>query len=130
MKVNPSKENDWILSVNTVMHLGIHQIVVGFSIQNSNQNSQRTRGVVITNVVSTTRLMLQLKQLILFFSNPMALLKDFTTYLQEKRGHESLNEAAGQDQDKPTALLSKFAGFLADSNPENSQGPYYKEDDW
>ncbi|RVW87112.1 Oligopeptide transporter 1 [Vitis vinifera] len=47
---------------------------------------------------------------------------DFTTYLQEKRGHESLNEAAGQDQDKPTALLSKFAGFLADSNPENSQG--------
>eukprot|EP00261_Vitis_vinifera_P033080 XP_019074323.1 PREDICTED: uncharacterized protein LOC109122269 [Vitis vinifera] len=65
-----------------------------------------------------------------FFSNPMALLKDFTTYLQEKRGQESLNEAAGQDQDKPTALLSKFAGFLADSNPENSQGPYYKEDDW
>ena len=57
-----------------------------------------------------------------FFSNPMALLKDFTTYLQEKRGQESLNEAAGQDQDKPTALLSKFAGFLADSNPENSQG--------
>ena len=57
-----------------------------------------------------------------FFPNPMALLKDFTTYLQEKRGHESLNEAAGQDQDKPTALLSKFAGFLADSNPENSQG--------
>ena len=52
----------------------------------------------------------------------MALLKDFTTYLQEKRGQESLNEAAGQDQDKPTALLSKFAGFLADSNPENSQG--------
>ena len=57
-----------------------------------------------------------------FFSNPMALLKDFTTYLQEKRGQESLNEAAGQDQDKPTALLSKFAGFLANSNPENSQG--------
>ena len=57
-----------------------------------------------------------------FFSNPMALLKDFTTYLQEKCGQESLNEAAGQDQDKPTALLSKFAGFLADSNPENSQG--------
>ena len=57
-----------------------------------------------------------------FFSNPMALLKDFTTYLQEKRGQESLNEAAGQDQDKPTALLSKFAGFLADSNPENNQG--------
>ena len=57
-----------------------------------------------------------------FFSNPMALLKDFTTYVQEKRGQESLNEAAGQDQDKPTALLSKFAGFLADSNPENSQG--------
>ncbi|RVW45971.1 Retrovirus-related Pol polyprotein from transposon TNT 1-94 [Vitis vinifera] len=57
-----------------------------------------------------------------FFSNPMALLKDFTTYVQEKRGQESLNEAAGQDQDKPTALLSKFAGFLADSNPENNQG--------
>ncbi|KAL6318011.1 hypothetical protein AAG906_031067 [Vitis piasezkii] len=57
-----------------------------------------------------------------FFSNPMALLKDFTTYLQEKHGQESLNEAAGQDQDKPTALLSKFAGFLPDSNPENSQG--------
>ncbi|RVW14453.1 Retrovirus-related Pol polyprotein from transposon RE2 [Vitis vinifera] len=57
-----------------------------------------------------------------FFPNPMALLKDFTTYLQEKCGQESLNEAAGQDQDKPTALLSKFAGFLVDSNPENSQG--------
>ncbi|RVW28194.1 Retrovirus-related Pol polyprotein from transposon RE2 [Vitis vinifera] len=38
------------------------------------------------------------------------------------KANESLNEAAGQDQDKPTALLSKFAGFLADSNPENSQG--------
>ncbi|KAL6326335.1 hypothetical protein AAG906_007840 [Vitis piasezkii] len=50
MKVNPSKENDWILSVNTVMHLGIHQIVVGFSIQNSNQNSQRTRGETRSNL--------------------------------------------------------------------------------
>ncbi|KAL6316333.1 hypothetical protein AAG906_017968 [Vitis piasezkii] len=128
MKVNPSKENDWILSVNTVMHRHT-SIVVGFSIRTQTkihkgqEGGDHKRGFNHkANVAAQTTDS--------FFSNPMALLKDFTTYLQEKRGQESLNEAAGQDQDKPTALLSKFAGFLADSNPENSQGPYYKEDDW
>ncbi|KAL6345184.1 hypothetical protein AAG906_015667 [Vitis piasezkii] len=47
-----------------------------------------------------------------FFSNPMALLKDFTTYLQEKRGQESLNEAAENSQ----GIFTAFTTALEISN--------------
>ena len=57
-----------------------------------------------------------------FASNPLALLRDFANFLQEKHGFGNTNEASGSGKDEPAALMSQFARFLADANIENSQG--------
>ena len=59
-----------------------------------------------------------------FSSNPVTLLNEFSNYLHDKHGQGIVQERE-QGHDTPTALLSKFAGFLANANvanSENSQG--------
>ena len=48
-----------------------------------------------------------------FGSSPVALLNDFANYLQIKQGQGATNNEA---------IISQFAGFLAETNSENSQG--------
>lgn len=50
-----------------------------------------------------------------FTSNPVALLNEFASYLQSKK------PITGQSEDSSTALLGKFAGFLAESEHINSE---------
>ncbi|KAM5569030.1 hypothetical protein ABKV19_016516 [Rosa sericea] len=65
-----------------------------------------------------------------FSSNPAALLNEFAAYLQTKKGN---SECEMLTDGNSTALLGKFAGFLADSDCVKSEeipGPSYQEDDW
>ena len=61
-----------------------------------------------------------------FSSNPITLLNDLVSYLQERHCQRSVQEGVvnqGRDESTaPTTLLKKFAGFLIDANSKNSQG--------
>nr|GEY97604.1 hypothetical protein [Tanacetum cinerariifolium] len=58
-----------------------------------------------------------------FSSSPVALLNEFSNYLQEKHGQGAVqDEANSQGINEPAALLSKFSSFLSNSNCESSQG--------
>lgn len=64
-----------------------------------------------------------------FSTNPSDLLNDFANYLKEK-GDASLTASSNADS---TAILGKFAGFLANSDhlsQENLEGPRHQKDDW
>lgn len=52
-------------------------------------------------------------------ANPISVINDFENFLQEKHG--TGQDGDTKDHDQPTALLSQFAGFLANANPETSQ---------
>lgn len=58
-----------------------------------------------------------------FSSNPVALLNDFANYLQNRYGQEAVQgRSINQEKDQPAALLSQFAGFLADANSDTNEG--------
>lgn len=58
-----------------------------------------------------------------FSSNHVALLNDFANYLQDMHGQGTVQGGAiNQEKDQPAALLSHFAGFLADANHDTNQG--------
>ncbi|KAG6512389.1 hypothetical protein ZIOFF_030500 [Zingiber officinale] len=58
-----------------------------------------------------------------FSSNPVALLNDFANYLQNRHGQETVQgRSINQEKNQPAALLSHFAGFLADANSDTNEG--------
>ncbi|XP_062001270.1 uncharacterized protein LOC133718447 [Rosa rugosa] len=63
-----------------------------------------------------------------FTSNPISLINEFATYLEKKQGSLERNENGST-----TAMLGKFAGFLAKSNMASSEdipGSSVQEEDW
>ncbi|XP_050159760.1 uncharacterized protein LOC126633228 [Malus sylvestris] len=68
-----------------------------------------------------------------FTANPAELMNEFMSYLQGKKGGAGIDRADNIGEGNTTALLGKFAGFLADTKPvpqENMQGLCHQEDDW
>nr|XP_011467293.1 PREDICTED: uncharacterized protein LOC105352303 [Fragaria vesca subsp. vesca] len=60
-----------------------------------------------------------------FTANPLTLINEFASFLQQKQG--------SSENGNTTAMLGKFAGFLADSNmtqPEEIPGSCFEEEDW
>lgn len=58
-----------------------------------------------------------------FSSNPITLLNEIATFLQEKHGPKALHTKADtQGYDEPTTLLSQFARYLSNANSKNRQG--------
>ncbi|XP_070675862.1 uncharacterized protein [Malus domestica] len=59
-----------------------------------------------------------------FIANPVELMNEFMSYLQGKKGGAGIDRADSIGEGNSTALLGKFAGFLADTKPvpqENMQ---------
>ena len=54
-----------------------------------------------------------------FTSSPVALLNEFASYLQTKHGQGT---TTNEGQNQSAAMISQFAGFLAETNTDNSQG--------
>ncbi|XP_070679284.1 uncharacterized protein [Malus domestica] len=52
-----------------------------------------------------------------FTSNPTTLLNEFVTYISRKKENGGSEEASSRGTEKHTALLRKFAGFLAEGVP-------------
>ncbi|XP_062006532.1 uncharacterized protein LOC133723659 [Rosa rugosa] len=66
-----------------------------------------------------------------FTSNPTSLINEFAVYLQQKQKKTEDTSATGAENH--TALLGKFAGFLAETDNVNQSdipGHHYSEDDW
>ena len=55
-----------------------------------------------------------------FTSNPVNLNNEFAIYLQGRQRSGDLENTTRTETENPTALLSKFAGFLADSDHGSS----------
>ncbi|KAB2596468.1 hypothetical protein D8674_031918 [Pyrus ussuriensis x Pyrus communis] len=68
-----------------------------------------------------------------FTVNPAELMNEFMSYLQIKKGVAGSDRADSIEEGNSTALLGKFAGFLADTRSipqEDMQGLCHQEDDW
>ncbi|KAM2304258.1 hypothetical protein ACFXTH_023982 [Malus domestica] len=52
-----------------------------------------------------------------FTANPAELMNEFMSYLQSKKGDARSDRADSIEEGNSTALLGKFAGFLADTKP-------------
>ncbi|XP_048430240.1 uncharacterized protein LOC125472615 [Pyrus x bretschneideri] len=66
-----------------------------------------------------------------FIANPAILINEFAAYLQQKKGKE--DGSVDHEDGSTTALMGKFAGFLADADyvPQTDlKGLYNQEDDW
>ncbi|KAM2670201.1 hypothetical protein EV1_006165 [Malus domestica] len=66
-----------------------------------------------------------------FTANPATLLNEFAAYLQQKKGRDE--GSVDHEDGSTTALMGKFAGFLADADcvPQTDlKGLYNQEDDW
>ncbi|PRQ42043.1 putative transcription factor interactor and regulator CCHC(Zn) family [Rosa chinensis] len=68
-----------------------------------------------------------------FTSNPTALINEFATYLNMRQMHGGKEEPAITGSENHTALLGKFAGFLAETDcvsHEEASGSHHQGDDW